>query len=317
MVRMQERASDRPSHSRPFVFVAMGFVWVALYIALIAPVFVFSALGGQWLGRVVWPGMSPLFHGISWIAGVLLITWLVRVKVNKASWSGMTLPWPQWLRLLLGAVAGFAVIVVVSGIEYWLGWLHLVGIDTGLHRGLSKTLWIALALAPSLAVGLAEELAFRGYIFQTFGERMPVWAAGLLMSVLFAVLHFSLGGFSGAFVVSVIVVSLMFLALRFATGSLWFPIGFHGAWDWTQTYFVGLATTGTPGYDPALIQVRQTGPTFWVGYQQATESGLLFILIALGLLVLALVYVSVSGKSPPWTKRLAEETSHPRPASAS
>jgi membrane protease YdiL (CAAX protease family) len=315
--RMQDSAPDRPSHRRPFVSVAMALARVAIYVLLIAPVFVFSALGGQWLGRTVWPGMSPLFHGISWIAGVLLITWLVRVKVNKASWSGMALPGPQWLRLLLGAVAGFAVIVAASGIEYQLGWLHFVGIDTSLHRGLSRTLWMALALSPSLAVGFAEELAFRGYIFQTLGERMPVWVAGLLMSVLFAVLHFSLGGFNVAFVVSVIVVSLMFLALRFATGSLWFPIGFHGAWDWTQTYFVGLATTGTQGYDPALIHIRQSGPTFWVGNQQAIESGLLFILIALGLLVLALVYVSAFGKPAPWTKRLAEETSHPRPASSS
>ena len=313
---MQDTAPDRPSHSRPFVSVAIGLVWVAIYILMIAPVFVFSALGGQWLGKVVWPGMSPLFHGISWIAGVFLITWLVRVKVNKASWSGMALPEPQWLRLLLGAVAGFSIIVVVSAIEYQLGWLHFVGIDTSLHRGLSKTLWMVLALSPSLAVGFAEELAFRGYIFRTLGERMPVWAAALLMSVLFAVLHFSLGGFNVAFVVSVIVVSLMFLALRFASGSLWFPVGFHGAWDWTQTYFVGLATTGTQGYDPALIQVRQSGPSFWVGDQQAIESGLLFILIALCLLVLALVYVSVFGKSPPWTKRLAAETSHSRPASA-
>jgi membrane protease YdiL (CAAX protease family) len=315
--RVQDSAPDRPIHRRVFISVVVGLVRVAIYIVLIAPVFVFSALGGQWLGKVVWPGLSPLFHGISWIAGVLLITWLVRVKVNKASWSGMALPRPQWLRLLLGTLAGFAVIMLASGIEYQLGWLHLARIDTSPHRGLSKTLWIALALSPSLAVGFAEELAFRGYIFQTLGERMPVWAAGLLMSVLFAVLHFSLSGFNAAFVVSVIVVSLMFLALRFATGSLWFPIGFHGAWDWTQTYFVGLATTGTQGYDSALIQVRQTGPTFWVGYQQAIESGLLFILIALGLLVLALVYVSASSKPRSWTKRLAEETSHPRPASAS
>ena len=64
---------------------------------------------------------------------------------------------------------------------------------------------------------------------------------------------------------------------------------------------MGLSTTGTQGYDPALIQVRQTGPTFWVGNLKATESGLLFILIALGLLVLALVYISVFEKSPPWT----------------
>jgi membrane protease YdiL (CAAX protease family) len=314
---MQDSAHSGPSHRRPFVSVAMGLVWVGIYVLLIAPVFVFSALGGQWLGRVVWPGMSPLFHGITWIAGVLLITWLVRVKGNKASWSAMALPRPQWLRLLLGAVAAFAVIVAASGIEYQLGWLHLVGIDTSLHRGLSKTLWIALALIPSLAVGIAEELAFRGYIFQTLGERMPVWAASLLMSVLFGLLHSSLDGFNAAFVVSALIVSLMFLAMRFATGSLWFPIGFHGAWDWTQTYFVGLATTGTQGYNPALIQVRQSGPPFWVGYQQAIESGSLFMLIALGLLVLALVYASVSGKSPAWTNRLAEETSHPRTASAS
>ena len=291
--------------TRPFVSAVMGFVRVAIYIVLVAPVFIFSALGGQWLGRVAWPGLSPLFHGISWIAGVLFITWLVRVKINKASWSGMALPAPQWLRLLLGAVAGFAVIVVAAGIEYQLGWLHIVGIDTSLHRGLSKTLWIALALTPSLAVGFAEELAFRGYIFQTLGERMPIWAAGLLMSVIFAVLHFSLGGFDAAFVVSVVVISLMFLSMRIATGSLWFAIGFHGAWDWTQTYFVGLATTGTQGYDPALIQIRQTGPAFWVGSQQAIESGLLFILIALGLLALGLIYISVFGKSLPWTKRLA------------
>jgi membrane protease YdiL (CAAX protease family) len=159
---MQNCALDRPSHTWSFVSVAMGLVWVATYILLIAPVFVYSAVGGQWLGRVIWPGISPLFHGIAWIAGVLLITWLMRVKANKASWSGMALPRPQLLRLLLGAVAGVAVILIASGIEYWLGWLHVVRIETGLHRGLSKTLWMVLALAPSLAVGFAEELAFRG-----------------------------------------------------------------------------------------------------------------------------------------------------------
>jgi membrane protease YdiL (CAAX protease family) len=304
---MKNCALDKQSHTWSFASVAMGLVWVAAYILLIAPVFVFSALGGQWLGRAAWPGISPLFHGITWIAGVLLITWLMRVKANKASWSGMAVPRPQLLRLLLGAVTGFAVILIASGIEYRLGWLHLVRIDTGLHRGLSKTLWVVLELAPSLAVGFTEELAFRGYIFQTLGERMPVWAASLSMSVIFAVIHFTLGGFSGAFVVSVIVVSFMFLSLRFATGSLWFPIGFHGAWDWTQTYFVGLSTTGTRGYDPALMQIRQTGPSFWVGDQQAVESGLLFMLIALGLFALALIYASVAGKSPPWMQPLAKE----------
>jgi hypothetical protein len=57
-------ALDKSSHRRRFVSIVMGLIWVAIYVLLIAPVFVLSALGGKWLGRVVWPGMSPLFHGI-------------------------------------------------------------------------------------------------------------------------------------------------------------------------------------------------------------------------------------------------------------
>jgi membrane protease YdiL (CAAX protease family) len=132
---------------------------------------------------------------------------------------------------------------------------------------------------------------------------MPVWAAGLLMSVIFALLHFSLGGFNSAFVVDVTLTSIMFLALRYASGSLWFHIGFHGAWDWSQTYFVGLSTTGSPG-DPALVRITQTGPALWVGDQQAIESGLTFLLIDAVLLTLALMYAAAVGRSPPWLQRL-------------
>jgi uncharacterized protein len=272
-------------------------------------VLIFSALGGQCLGRHVWPGVSPLFHGLAQIAGVLLVTWLVRVKIDRRSWSQLALPWPQLLRLAAGAIVGLALIATASWIEYGLGWLHIVRIDTGTHLGLGKALWIALALTPSLGVGVCEELGFRGYVFQTLAERVPVWAAAILMSVVFALWHFTLGGFNVAFVVSVTLMSLTFLSLRFATGSLWFPIGFHAAWDWTQVYLVGLATTGTAGYDPALVQIRQTGPHFWVGTQEAIEGGALFMLITLGVLAVALIHAATAGRSPPWTRRLSAAAS--------
>jgi hypothetical protein len=95
----------------------------------------------------------------------------------------------------------------------------------------------------------------------------------------------------------------MFLSFRFATGSLWFAIGCHGAWDWTQTYLVGLSTTGA-GYDPALIQIKQTGSALWVGSQMATESGVLFVLMTLCGLALALAYAAAAGRLPPLTQRL-------------
>jgi membrane protease YdiL (CAAX protease family) len=309
------RATSRnpPENSPQLASALIGLAWILIYIVLITPVFIFSALGGQWLGRVVWSGASPIFHGITWIAGVLLITWFIRVKANRRAWPPLGLPRPQLSRLILGALAGLFLILLASLLEYKLGWLHIARVDTSLHRGVSKPLWIVLALLPSLAVGFSEELAFRGYVFRTLAERLPVWLAALLMSVVFALAHFSLSGFNVGFVVAVTVMSFVFLSLRFASGSLWFPIGFHGAWDWTQTYLVGLATTGT-GNDPALVQIRQTGPSFWVGSQQATESGVLFLLIEISVLILALAYAASTDRSPPWTQRLrADETNPQRP----
>lgn len=286
--------------------ILMGFAWVALYIVLVAPAFIFSALGGIWLGRTTWAGLDPLFHGIVWMGGVLLITWIVRVKVNKRPWSGLALPPPQVARLALGGLVGFSLIMLAALIEYELGWLHAIHFDTGLHRGVSRSLWMLLACAPSLAVGFSEELAFRGFVFRTFGERMPIWAAAILMSTVFALVHFSLSGFNLAFVISVTTISFMFLLFRFATGSLWFAMGFHGAWDWTQTYLVGLSTTGVK-HNPALVQIVQTGPPFWVGRQQAIESGALFILISLAVIACTLLYAAHVGKLPLWRQRLSTE----------
>jgi hypothetical protein len=166
---------------------------------------------------------------------------------------------------------------------------------------------IAAALLPSLGVGIAEELAFRGYIFQTLGERMPVWAAAGLSAAIFAAFHLTLGGFGPEFVATVICLALAFTILRIATGSLWFPIGFHAARDWTQTYLVGVANVGQAGHDPALVRVTQTGPAFWVGQAPAIEGGLLYAIIILPVFAMALAYAAWRGRLPAWTQRLDQD----------
>ena len=246
------------------------------------------------------PWLSPVLHGVLWIAGVLLVTWLVRVKLNRRPWSGLGVPRPQLGRLALGAACGVAVILAIAAIEWGLGWVQFSAVDqTDVHET-PRLVWMALTLLPSLGVGIAEELGFRGYVFQTLAERSRVWIAALVMGVIFGALHFTLSGFSWSFVVSVLLISTTYVVLRFATGSLWYPIGAHGAWDWAQTYFIGLSSFGTP-HDPALIHVRQSGPALWVGDGQAIEGGLLFLLAIAGLLVLTLLL----SRRVPWTKRLA------------
>jgi membrane protease YdiL (CAAX protease family) len=289
----------------PFLRLSIGVAWSIGYFAVCFPFIAFAALGGQFVGRHTWPWISPLFHGIFWIAGILFVTWLFRVRVNRASWDGMALPKPQVKRLVVGSIAGCAAILLAGAFEYELGWLHVAHIDFAPHLGTPKIVWALAALVPSLAVGVTEELAFRGYIFQTLAERSRVWIAAGLMAVLFAAFHFSLSGFDAGFVLSVLILSLLYVVLRFTTGSLWFGIGFHGAWDWTQTYAIGLSTIGMTRYNPAIVQIRQTGPSLWVGSGVAIEGGLLFLIISAIVLGIALLHGSRSGRTPPWTAQLA------------
>jgi hypothetical protein len=60
------------------------------------------------------------------------------------------------------------------------------------------------------------------------------------------------------------------------------------------------------------VQIRQTGPSFWVGSQQATEGGALFLLMEISVLILALAYAASIDRSPPWTQRLREDETNPQ-----
>jgi uncharacterized protein len=257
---------------------------------------------GHWIGLVTVRWMSLIARTVFLIALTAFAIWVLRVKINKRSWTGMALPPLQTGRLLFGMLCGVIVMGSLFGIQYLLGWLHFAGIS---HEARSDTTqWVVtlIAIPMSISLGFSEELVFRGYVFQTLGEHVPVWIACLMMGTIFAFMHFTLPNFGLGFVVGVIPISTLFLVLRYVTGSLWFPIGFHAMWDWTEAYFLGIK-----GSDPCLIQFTQTGPSFWVGSGQTTESGILYIAASLALIVIALIYGRVVGKSVPWANTLTQE----------
>jgi membrane protease YdiL (CAAX protease family) len=290
--------------ARPAMEFIKGLVWIIVFGALFFGVAVASFLGGQAIGHITAAWVSPLVRGVVAIGGITLVTWLVRVRLNRRSWAGMALPRPQIAQLLLGCFCGALVILSVGGIEYMVGWLHIAGISTTARLGVPNYVMILLELVPSLGTGFSEELAFRGYIFQTLGERAPVWVAALATGVIFGLIHFSVAGFGVSFVLSVTLISVMFLVMRFVTGSLWFPIGFHAMFDWTQTYLVGLSTTGDP-HDPSLIHISQSGPSLWVGGGQAMDPGLFYVFAAVLTTILALAYGKCVGRTVPWRRRLS------------
>ena len=147
-------------------------------------------------------------------------------------------PQRQTRSILLGLLGGIAVYVVGMILTGGNDWAVLaVGAQ-------SKTTYMLLMAVPLsilgglLMAGLPEELIFRGYIFQALGERLPVWVAGLVTSVLFGWTHI---GYGPAQVVAAFVFSLVLIELRLVLGSLWCGIALHTGFDATYFYIVNVA----------------------------------------------------------------------------
>jgi membrane protease YdiL (CAAX protease family) len=98
----------------------------------------------------------------------------------------------------------------------------------------------------TLLIGFTEELLFRGYVFKTIASGAGFWWATLVTSVVFAAGH---GHNPGETFIGLLQIALMgpvfCLAIR-ATGSIWWGIGLHGAWDYAEKYLFGTHDSGNP-----------------------------------------------------------------------
>ncbi len=118
-------------------------------------------------------------------------------------------------------------------------------------------------------VGVSEEALFRGYPLATLARGMGFWPAALVMGLLFGAVHASNGGETLLGLGQVVVAALAFTVLLRVTGSLWASIGFHAAWDWSQSYLWGTPDSGllmrghlltTKALGAAWISGGVTGP---------------------------------------------------------
>jgi membrane protease YdiL (CAAX protease family) len=281
--------------------ILAGIGWSVLFCFLFLGVAFASFYIGHFVGKRTVSWVSPVLRGTVAISLILLLTWLIRVKVNGNSWVGIRLPRLQATRLLSGAACGACAILLVLGTEYLFGWIHFARMMWDPHSGIPNVWMIWLQLIPSVGTGFSEELTYRGYIFQTMAERTKVWVSALLSLFLFGLVHaFGTPGINVADILSIMTIGLSFLIMRFATGSLWFPIGFHAMFDWTQTYPLGMSAGSGP--DPSLIQFHLSGPPVWVGSD--TDPGLLYPASALLALGIALLYGRHKGMRIPWSRRL-------------
>jgi uncharacterized protein len=187
----------------------------------------------------------------------------------------------------LGAIWGFAAITILLLLMRAIGLVSFVGF--ALHGG-RVLKFAAFWGVMFLVVGFREEFLFRGYSLFTLTDGIGFWPAVILMSGFFGYVHRGNSGESWIGLLGVVSIGFFFCLTLRRTGNLWFAIGMHAAWDWSETFFYSVPDSGLvlPGH---LLNTSFHGPQLLTGGSVGPEgSVLLFVLIAVLWVVFDHVY---------------------------
>ncbi len=208
---------------------------------------------------------------------VSLATWVVS-RIEKRPLDDYGIPLRQAFggRFWEGSLWGFA---MLSAILLVLRVLGLFRIDSVELTGAAVFRWALAWFATFLAVSLAEEFAFRGYWLFTMSRRIRFWPAALFLSAIFAVAHLTNHGENVLGILQVVATGLLFCLMIRRTGTLWFAIGFHAAWDWAETFFYGTPDSGLLGVG-RFLNSSVRGPN-WLTGGSAGPEGSIFALAVL------------------------------------
>jgi membrane protease YdiL (CAAX protease family) len=251
---------------------------VAFYVVMF---YLLESLAVWWVGLLglradgLWSMMLEEF-------GVLvaaMVPAVVLARVEKRPWGAYGLPGRRAFGKLfwVGAVWGFASITLLLGTMYGLRVFEVGSLAIHGVRGVKFAVFWAVFF---LLVGLFEDFHFRGYLQFTLTRGIGFWPAALLLSGYFGLSHLSNEGERWVGLLGAAVIGLFFCLTLRRTGSLWFAVGFHAAWDWGETFVYSVPDSGTlfPGH---LLKSSFHGPDWLTGGMVGPEGSLLcFVVIA-------------------------------------
>lgn len=182
----------------------------------------------------------------------------------------------------------------------------LILIVLGMYRieGLNSWTFVIPAVAMALSSGVFEELLFRGVLFRSVEDMLGSWASLAVSSLVFGLAHLAnpAGTLVGAIYIS-IEAGLLLAAAYMLTRRLWLSIGFHMAWNYTQSAIFSGIVSGAVS-EPGLIRSNIRGPEVLTGGSFGLESSLIAFALctATGIVLLIMAMRRGTILPPPWKR---------------
>jgi uncharacterized protein len=137
---------------------------------------------------------------------------------------------------------------------------------------------VVLGLLP----GITEEIVARGILFRVVEDAFGSWAALVVSALLFGFAHAANPGATVWSSVAIAIEAGLLLGMAYAwTRSLWFCMGLHAAWNFTQGPLLGIPVSGFEL--KGLLASTTQGPELLSGGAFGAEASVLTVIICVTL----------------------------------
>jgi len=236
--------------------------------------------------------------------------------------------WGGWLHFGALALSGIGILqyaalwavvfLVVALVEEGTFRCYL---QSTLTRGIN--FWWALAVIAVLCGDLALRTKGNGvwgvYFIAVLGlvpclmlhlkkiENSGFWQAAWVTSTAFGFIHTNNNGENWIGIFAAAGIGFVFCVSVRLTGSAWWAIGCHAAWDWAETYFYGTADSGMTAQGHYMT-ATPAGAALWSGGTDGPEGSVLVIPVVLLILVALIAIYGRKKATAPSTEALGQAT---------
>ena len=238
--------------------------WILIFFLVLASILMPALLVAQQNSMDVSIGLQAVI--------IVIASWICQLLRRKSLTELLGKFNMRWLKeFCLGGLTGAALMLVPALIMWFLGWVHWQWNPIGFSTLMSIVLLF-------VGVAAAEELLFRGFIFQRLIAGLGQWPAQLILAGYFLLTHLNNPGMTGDVKIlasiNIFIASLMFGVAFIRTQSLAMPLGLHFMANLTQGGVLGFGVSGTD-QSGLLKPVFNEVPEWLTGGQFGLEASVL------------------------------------------
>lgn len=264
---------------------AIMFVGVILYyLVLILVLLVYSLIKNGHTGDIIdlLQGMHLELLGFAGVALTLMawVKWFEKRPITSVGFFK-----DKWgLEIAKGWFWGTVLLSASFLLSYFCGGLTFDKVDFS-----PKTICYVLSLIPFWFIqGGTEELITRGWLLPLVNKRTNLAVAVAISSTLFGLMHLGNNHVTVASMLSLILSGFLMALYMLKTDNIWGVAGLHGAWNFMQGNFFGVAVSGAKTGASILTFKSKVGAPDWLsGGEFGIEGSLmasLVLLVGIGIL---------------------------------